>query len=415
MSSIQALYQFFNRVDDICIQEKVAVYFVGGCVRDALLGINSTDYDLAIEPQGYERLFQELQKYYHIKKSLFSTFSLIIDEYNIDVAAFRYEKYDSPNGLPKVELSTIDNDIYRRDFTINTGYVLISAETIHMMLSAQGSDQLEIAYCHPDFWNDLRNHTIRILHSDSFVQDASRLLRAVKYQVKLKMVFENETRKCFDSAKARNVLHGYSLDRYKQIVLDYVSNENGYSILCALYRENLLIGIGNNPHQDVISHFEEIFFNVSESIVAEISNKDYALLLLLYIYRDKLEFWKNQSRALNLLIDEIRMIEVEFNEKNNCDSWQCYQILNGKALCSILFAKLVIDKEAIQDAFLLYLNRTRNIKLSITGNDLKALGLNEGKQIRELLEALLAYKVNQLRLMTADEEIKWIESKMNEY
>ncbi|GAB6108880.1 tRNA nucleotidyltransferase/poly(A) polymerase family protein [Fusibacter bizertensis] len=415
MNSKQALNQFFNCVNDICNQEGTAVYFVGGCVRDALLGIASTDYDLAIEPQGFERLFQALQKHYHIKKSLFSTFSLIIGEYNIDVAAFRNEKYDHSNGLPTVELATIDEDIHRRDFTINTGYVLIDVDSIHMMLSEQGNDQFEIDYCHAEFWSDLRSHTLRILHADSFVQDASRMLRAVKYQVKLKMTFEDETKKYFNSVEARNALNCYSLDRYKQIILDYVSNENGCNLLNALYKEKLLIGIENDPHQEVAIHFNEIFFDLSESMVTEITEKEYALLLLLYIYRDNLVFWKNQSRTLNVLIDEIVTILNEFNEMKTYGSWHCYQVLNGKSLSSVLFAKLVIDKEAARDAFLIYLNCTRSIKLSITGNDLKDLGVTEGKQFNKLLEALLEYKVSQLRLMNTDEEIKWIASKMNEY
>ncbi len=430
MSSKRAVFQLFNYIYEICSQRSISAYFVGGCVRDALLGICTTDFDLAVEPDAFEILYDNLNQKYHIKKSVFSTFSLNIGDYNIDVAAFRTESYEAENGLPKVEYANIEQDIYRRDFTINTGYVLISDSTIRIMLSNQEKDHLKIDYCHKDFWEDIQNRQIRIMHPSSFIQDASRLLRAVKYQVTLNMSLEVETMKCFNSSSARTALLNYSMDRYKQIVLDYALSHNGVIILDSLYKNSLLIHIKRDTNEDALSNFSSIYDEIidkisDEKVVNEIKMIKDSTLYLLYLYRNQLEFWKNQRRFMNILIDEIQKILAGISGHLHLDAWQIYQLLNGKSLSSIVFVLLVtkqddintldLDSNSIVGMILEYLNKTRHIIVNLTGSSLKNFGLIEGKEIGQMLEKLLKYKVSEKHLMTSEEEINWIVSKINEH
>lgn len=430
MSSKSALFQLFNYIYEICSQSSISAYFVGGCVRDALLGICSTDFDLAVEPDGFEILYDNLNQKYSIKKSMFSTFSLNIGDYNIDVAAFRTESYEAENGLPKVEYANIEKDIYRRDFTINTGYVLISESSIRIMLSDREKDHLKIDYCHKDFWEDIQYRQIRIMHPNSYIQDASRLLRAVKYQVTLNMSLELETMKCFNSTSARNALLNYSMDRYKQIVLDYALIHNGKIILDSLYKNSLLIYIKKDSNDDVLSNFSTIYEQIidkisDEKVVNETKIIKDSTLYLLYLYRNQLEFWKNQRRFMNLLIEEIQIILAGIKEQEQLDSWQIYQLLKGKSLSSIVFVLLVtiqddkyivnLDTNSIVSMIIEYLNKTRHIIINLTGSSLKDFGLTEGKEIGQMLEKLLKYKVSEKHLMTSEEEINWIVSKINEH
>lgn len=430
MSSKRALFQLFNYIYEVCNQSNISAYFVGGCVRDDLLGICSADFDLAVDPDAFEILYNNLNLQYNVKKSLFSTFSLNIGDYNIDIAAFRSEKYDTENGLPKVEYANIEQDIYRRDFTINTGYVLISESSIRIMLSDREKDHLKIDYCHKDFWEDIQYRQIRIMHPNSFIQDASRLLRAVKYQVTLNMSLELETMKCFNSSSARTALLNYSIDRYKQIILDYALSHEGKHILDSLYKENLLIHIKKDSNDDICSNFSTIYEQIidkisDEKVMSETKTINDSTLYLLYLYRNQLEFWKNQRRFMNLLIEEIQIIMAGIMEQEQLDSWQIYQLLKKKSLGSIIFTLLVIrqddivpvdlDSNAMVCLILEYLNKTRHIIVNLTGSSLKEFGLTEGKEIGQMLEDLLKYKVSEKCLMTSEEEIKWIVSKINEH
>lgn len=434
MNDKRELIIFLDQVYEVCKQSEIPVYFVGGCVRDNLLCRKSTDFDLAIDSHGFEVLCQKLEKNYPINKSQFSTFSINIGDYNVDVAAFRIETYNRANGLPDIQLAKIEQDINRRDFTINTGYTLMTKSSIRVLVGAHlnrnhANDILKINYSHLHFFEDIENKLIRILHPNSFVEDASRLLRAVKYQVTLGLNFETDTQLRFNSKLARSALEKFSLDRYKQIILDYAQKNNGKHIISALHNEKLLLytissssPVSTNMNLDSIIDFDRSLALFGKALLEEVDDKTSSVLFLLFIYREHINFWKNQNRSVNLLIEEIGAIQSGLQINFVCDAWHVFKLLQGKSIASILFVSLLIqngfiaiEHPEVKIEILNYLDKTRFTKVLVTGTDLKNIGINQGKQVGVMLNSLLKYKVNKHVNMTINEEINWIASRIDEY
>ena len=155
------------------------VYLVGGAVRDVLLGEQSLDLDVMVEGDAIDlarRLARELGARCHEHDKFQTAVVKGTDsrggELRIDVATARTEFYGSPGALPEVERSTLRHDLGRRDFTINA------------MATSLKAEDLGATYDFFRGFRDLRRGTVRVLHNLSFVEDPTRLLRAVRYEAR---------------------------------------------------------------------------------------------------------------------------------------------------------------------------------------------------------------------------------------
>jgi tRNA nucleotidyltransferase (CCA-adding enzyme) len=152
------------------------VYAVGGFVRDLLLGQENLDIDVTVEGDGIT--FAEIfaARYGSRVKShqKFGTAVIVFpDGLKVDVASTRFEYYDSPGALPTVERSSLKMDLYRRDFTINTLAIRLNASDFGLLVDYFGAQR------------DLRERTIKVLHNLSFVEDPTRVFRAVRFEQRL--------------------------------------------------------------------------------------------------------------------------------------------------------------------------------------------------------------------------------------
>jgi tRNA nucleotidyltransferase (CCA-adding enzyme) len=152
--------------------DETGVYLVGGAVRDLLLDEPGFDVDLAVEGDGIafaDRLAAALGGRAHAHAK-FHTAVVIAGDLRVDVASARTEHYEYPAALPTVEHSSIRQDLLRRDFTINAMAVALSAAEFGQLLDPYGGER------------DLRAGVVRVLHSLSFVEDPTRLFRAIRYE-----------------------------------------------------------------------------------------------------------------------------------------------------------------------------------------------------------------------------------------
>ena len=159
------------------------IYLVGGVVRDLLLGQANFDLDLVVEGDAIE-LAQQLRKINQGKITThphFNTAKLQWDNWSVDLATARSETYDKPGALPTVTPSSIDDDLSRRDFTIN-------AMAIHLNPGYYG----RLVDPH-DGRNDLKHKRIRVLHEKSFTDDATRIWRGLRYEQRLDFHLEIKT------------------------------------------------------------------------------------------------------------------------------------------------------------------------------------------------------------------------------
>ncbi len=209
-----------NKIADVAAEQKSALYIVGGFVRDLLLDIPSLDFDLVVEGDALN-LAQTIKEHYGgrvTSHSRFGTAKWFINKDEIDILgstkkvrealpealdfiSARREFYTHPTALPTVARGSIKLDLHRRDFTINT---------LAMRLDGHHYGELY------DFWGglaDLKAKQVKVLHSLSFVDDPTRIMRAVRYEQRYGFDLDGRTESLLLDAK--DLLKRVSGDRIR--------------------------------------------------------------------------------------------------------------------------------------------------------------------------------------------------------
>lgn len=180
------------------------VYGAGGVVRDLILGMECLDIDLVVEGDGIA-LAKELGSHYDAKVRVhpkFRTATVIFPSgQQLDVATARVEFYQYPAAMPQVEASSLHQDLYRRDFTINAMAVSLNKEDFGDVVDFFGGRE------------DLERGLLRVLHNLSFVEDPTRILRGVRFEKRYQMVLEPQTLKLAKEAIRNKMLARVAMER----------------------------------------------------------------------------------------------------------------------------------------------------------------------------------------------------------
>ena len=176
------LVTFLNTIGEAAAKQGQNLYLVGGAVRDMLLGLSHTDLDLVVEGDAI-KMAQSLGLN-NIKIATYQTFGTANIKWNhwsVDLATARSEIYTKPGALPEVTPSTINRDLFRRDFTINAMAVSLHPDSYGELIDPYHGS------------SDLKNKLICVLHENSFIDDATRIWRAIRYEQRLGFDIEPNT------------------------------------------------------------------------------------------------------------------------------------------------------------------------------------------------------------------------------
>lgn len=191
------LLELINTASRVAVKNNMRAYLVGGFVRDLILGVDNLDLDIVVEGQGI-KFSQDLALELRVKlieHKRFGTATVMASaKYKIDVATARKEIYPKPASLPVVQPGSLKDDLIRRDFTINAMAISIMPEDFGMLLDVFGGRQ------------DLKNKKIRFLHNLSFIDDPTRMLRAVRFEQRYGFKIEPNTLKYLKEARRAKML-----------------------------------------------------------------------------------------------------------------------------------------------------------------------------------------------------------------
>ncbi|MGI6119418.1 MAG: CBS domain-containing protein [Desulfosporosinus sp.] len=223
--------KLLDAVRDTAGEEGCSVYLVGGFVRDLLLLFPTEDLDIVVEGSG-GKFAKALAKRIpdgklteHIK---FGTARLVFpDGSHLDVASTRWEYYSSPGALPQVEESSLRDDLFRRDFTINSMAICLNAERFGELVDYYGGKR------------DLQQRKIRILHNLSFIDDPTRMLRAIRFSERYQFEFTKDTKEALNTALESGVLSKLSIERFTEEILLIFKEKNYLAIGQALITSGL--------------------------------------------------------------------------------------------------------------------------------------------------------------------------------
>lgn len=200
------LFDLLERVAAVARRGDHRAYLVGGFVRDLLLGRENADLDFVVEGDGplfARELGEELDARVRVHEAFMTATVVAPDLPAIDVATARSEYYEAPAALPEVQMSPLRQDLYRRDFTINTLAIRIGPEPGYELIDYFGGQR------------DLEEGILRVLHSLSFIDDPTRALRAVRLETKLGFEISEETLRLVELALAEGVFDRLSGSRLR--------------------------------------------------------------------------------------------------------------------------------------------------------------------------------------------------------
>jgi tRNA nucleotidyltransferase (CCA-adding enzyme) len=362
------------------------VYIVGGAVRDALLGHPSYDLDLVVEgdvPAFARRLAERLGG----RVQTHAAFGTAVVEYEggeIDIATARTETYRAPAALPDVTFATLGEDLARRDFTINAIAASLSADDFGRLIDPHHGRA------------DLATGTIRVLHPRSFLDDPTRIFRAVRYENRLGFRMDDET-----EALARTAL--------EQSIAAHLSGERLRDELVALLEED-----------DVTHTIERLgdldaahAFHTAVATDAETRELAARIVAVADELAAEAPRWRLRLAVLfrRTHPDELRGALDELNVPRRDEEAIADAVVHGRRLAdelqgspdpaavvseverlapdAPLMALALRDVPALRDWF----TRLRAVRLEITGSDLAALGLAESPRVGEVLAELRRRKL----------------------
>lgn len=220
--------------------QHLPAYIVGGFVRDLLLERPSLDFDIVVEGDAIA-LSKALAHKHGGRVTTHSRFgtakwnlehsSFPIPNFSLDLISSRQEFYEHPTALPTVERGSIKLDLHRRDFTINT---------LALRLDGRHFGELHDYY---GGLNDLQKGRIRVLHSLSFIDDPTRMLRAVRYEQRYGFHIEPRTLQLMDEAKP--LIGRLSHERVRHELDLIVEEPNACAMLARLSELNLMTSISD--------------------------------------------------------------------------------------------------------------------------------------------------------------------------
>ncbi|MBM4430322.1 MAG: CBS domain-containing protein, partial [Chloroflexi bacterium] len=418
-----------------------SLYVVGGFVRDLLLGTPTLDLDLVVEGDAI-RLAKELARQLRGRvrsHSRFGTAKVILGGTagtnlppSLDFVTARTEFYQHPTALPEVERSSIKQDLYRRDFTINTMAICLDRDRYGELMDFYGGER------------DLHDKLIRVLHNLSFVEDPTRILRAVRLEQRLAFTIESRTAELIDDALS--LLHRVTGERLRH-ELELILDEQSPAVILkrlaelgVLHRlepgleyddwlESKFQDAGELAEHALLTPQEETATAPLEGgLQAPESSPGVAVAMNRRHLRLALLTYRLTRSQLDRFLDRLRFsqeVAAHLRETRGLRAWawrlnrpnirpsRLYQLLHGHTPKAIVAFYVALDSAVARKNVLLYLQRLRWVRPRVDGEFLKAQGVPPGPVYRQILGELLYARLDgKLRTLLEEEAMakKLIES-----
>lgn len=386
---------------------RLRAYLVGGLVRDLLLGKKTCDLDVVIEgdaieiAKGISRKCQtDLTIYPH-----FGTATLKCKNgTRIDLASARKEIYDRGGALPRVSPGTLKEDLYRRDFTVNAMAISLNQRFFGNLIDYFGGRE------------DLQKKKIRVFHQNSFVDDPTRILRAIRFEQRLGFKMEPQTKKWLFSAIDQRLDLSVTPRRYFEEFKKILQEEIFQKCLKRLSELGGLKFLDNrftaeSLNSALLSSVHREMMWVEKSVRSRKKFKHWLVVFMAtldYLSIHKVhqlchKFLISRKDQEKIFLTRRRYKDIAQLENDKIRPSRVYRILHSFSLEAIIFFMAKTRDRAIKKKMQKFLIDYQLIKISTNGNDLLKKGWRSGIEIKRVLENLLYQKIDGLIQTKADE------------
>ena len=390
----RAELDLLRRASEVAADHEVGLYLVGGTVRDILSGTRPADLDLVATdsaPEFSTTLAEGLGGDV-VARSQFGTAKLKVDGVEIDLASARRESYASPGALPEVEQGTIDDDLARRDFSINAMAASLANESWGELLDPFGGRA------------DLEAGQVRVLREDSFADDATRILRALRYAHRAGFALDVETERLLGRDLGR--LDTISGDRLRQELSRMLREPRVARVLGAAQALGVLAAVHPALRAEPAS-----LSRLEEAQAAPEPQSELRVLAVL-VASSSAEERASVMGRLNMdgswagVVRDVSAVAEAAGRLGGPDIRHSavFDLLRRLDAEAIEGYAIAADDALVRERLELYLTELRHVRTLLDGNDLMALGVPEGPMVGKLLDELLKARIEGLLSSREDEE-----------
>jgi len=364
------------------------IFLVGGPVRDLLLNRVCPDWDIAIDLGEYQTRARLEDKLRHLLRQFcqkfnarfvfhphFLTATLTLPEQQIDICHTREETYPRPALLPLVKPAPLERDLFRRDFTMNA---------IALELTARGTGAL-IDPCNGQ--QDIKLRLVRIIHPQSFIDDPTRIFRAIRFAVRLDYEIESGTLYLMRAA----IKNGYPAlltpERILYEIRCILKERTALKMLEALIKEKVLQSAWQwQPSPEILSRLQLL-----QNQGADLPDL-FAYLLASFPVTEKFSLTREERETRQALAN-FNAVKRKLRLAKRPST--IYHLLKNLPDRALRIAALIEPDTAIREKITYYLANLKNRPALVTASDLLRIGIKPGRKLGTILQKLFALQLDR--------------------
>lgn len=379
----------------------VEIYMVGGAVRDLLLNKVNLDFDFVLSDAiKFGTLLQKEVKGKYRFYGDTKTLHVSIGGLDFDFATARREYYKENSLVPVVERASLKEDLGRRDFTINAIAINIHKSRFGEVVDFYGG------------YSDLARKKVRVLNNMSFIEDPSRILRAIKYMIKLQFSLSEDTEYLLKKAVELNVLRSKRSQRIIEELMELFEGEDALEAVKVMAKYGIVQNIFGQ--KQVTQRFLSRLANSKKLHEKYLPGEEYKYTLLFILLDEAkkeqaevvLNYLSFRQSVIRNFIKSKEIIARFIREFNNKSKDELFFMLNEAedyALVAALTKVHSRKRKTIEE----FLTAGRNVKPQLTGKDLISMGFKEGPIFKRIFDELIRRKyLGELR--SKEEEIRFV-------
>lgn len=404
------IFEILTEAGKIAQRMGFQVFIVGGFVRDLLLGNENLDIDLVVEGNGIlyaQELARKLKARVILHRD-FGTATLHIGEdFKLDIATSRREFYSRPAALPQVRPASLKEDLFRRDFTVNAMAISINPSDFGRLIDFFGGKK------------DLEARKVRVLHPKSFIDDPTRIFRAIRFEQRYAFTLEQTTESLLKQALKEDVFQYLSGKRMKEELIQILEEDRPEKNIRRMQELGVLRVI--HPKIHLTSSQEKILDQLVdmmaryEVLTGKKTRRWLIRLSVLFegLEKEEIENFCNRftftreeretlcttSRKSREIVKKIKIPQMKPSS--------IYYLLRTYPVEALILAMARGEDELIKKRIMLYLTYLRKIELEIDGNDLRKMGYRPSPEFSRILEETKRAKLDGI-IKTREEEIEFI-------
>jgi len=394
-------------------------YMVGGVVRDIFLKQDNLDIDIVVEGDGI-RFAQEFAERHEVKIRSHRKFGTVVlifpDGFKVDIATARIEYYESPAAPPSVEMSSLKMDLYRRDFTINTLAVKLNKRDFGTLVD------------HFSALKDIKEKVIRVLHNLSFVEDPTRVLRAIRFEQRfgfkigkltLSLMKNAVNIDCFKALSGRRFFLEIRLLLMEKEPIRAIERLAAFDLLKFMSPD---IKFDNDLRtlmreiRGVLYWFDNLYLDEPyepwmvywHGLTSGLDLKSLKALML-HMQAGEVEIRRivSQRSDVNRVLDKLYRSQGDNN-------YALYTLLSQYDTDILLYMMAKAKNRPTRRLISKYFTRLKGAKTVLRGKDLKVMGFHPGPIYREILNNLLEARLNRT-VSTREDEIHFVKDAFGSY